>query len=139
LVPYVAELLSALLQLADGLLYQQPSAASVAAAAVATGTTSTSHTAPQHAARTTCAQQLLVLLALVAQQSLNVSPNPSNSENSNSYDISAAPVEASAVCKRLVEVAAALEAALRAVAAGVQSSSTLNTNAVGLAMDHQSV
>ena len=87
--PWGEELLSALLQLADRLLYQQPSAPAVAEAAAnpagPTGSsTSTSTSTSLQEMRSSCTGRLLLLLLVVVRDSQALFSGPSIDGNNNS-------------------------------------------------------
>jgi hypothetical protein len=135
---WVQEVLSAVLQLADQLLYQQQRPADPAAATP--GPTSSSfNNSPsrvQQATQAKSACRLLSLLADVAGVSQHLSCGPGSSSDSDSPEGTAAVVAAAepAVAANFVEFGSALEAVLRAVTSAAQSG-VISTAAMGLELD----
>jgi hypothetical protein len=137
---WVQEVLSAVLQLADQLLYQQqPPELAEPAAATLGPTPSSSSESPsgvQQAILAKSACRLLSLLADVARVSQYLSCVPGSSSDSDSAEGTAAVVAAAEppVAARFVEFGSAFEAALRAVTAAAQSG-VISTAEMGLELD----
>jgi hypothetical protein len=132
------EVLDVLLQLAGQLLHQQPLTATAAAAAAtpvpigggsSSSITSTSSSTLQQATGSVCAEHILVLLLLVGQKSQASSPisSPNSIDHSNRLDGATVPVDVSPLSMRFVGYVSALEAALRAIAAAVHSSTIVTS------------